>query len=141
MRRPARTVYAAGAMNHHTLTDSFMSSSASADAISRRAYEIWEREGRPEGCDLRHWLEAEQELGGDRSSGIGADSISGDNPQPDSPGNFDRAPLQGTRTGAATKPSREKRSSRSPFGNEKNGGGNSGAQTGGRRKNSRTPGL
>lgn len=32
------------------------------DAIARRAYDIWNQEGRPDGCDLRHWLQAEQEL-------------------------------------------------------------------------------
>jgi len=38
------------------------SQSVSAETISRRAYEIWEQEGRPEGRDLQHWLQAEQEL-------------------------------------------------------------------------------
>jgi hypothetical protein len=37
------------------------------DAIARRAYEIWNREGRPDGCDLRHWLQAEQELSAEAS--------------------------------------------------------------------------
>lgn len=50
-------------MNSNPTTTSSASTSVSADAISRRAYEIWESEGRPEGCDLRHWLQAEQELG------------------------------------------------------------------------------
>jgi hypothetical protein len=27
--------------------------------IEHRAYAIWEREGRPNGCDLNHWLQAE----------------------------------------------------------------------------------
>jgi HSP20 family protein len=31
-------------------------------AIARRAYELFEREGRAEGNDVRHWLEAEKEL-------------------------------------------------------------------------------
>src|SRR6185295_17885625 len=39
----------------------------SAEAVSRRAYEIWESEGRPEGADFRHWLQAEQELTANRS--------------------------------------------------------------------------
>lgn len=39
--------------SHHGLT---------AEAISRRAYELWEQEGRPENRDLHHWLRAEQEL-------------------------------------------------------------------------------
>jgi hypothetical protein len=32
--------------------------------IARRAQEIWEREGRPEGRDKEHWEQAEQELAG-----------------------------------------------------------------------------
>ena len=31
--------------------------------MRRRAYEIWEKEGRPEGRALEHWLQAKQELG------------------------------------------------------------------------------
>lgn len=34
-----------------------------AEAIARRAYEIWEEEGRPEGRTEEHWLRAEFELG------------------------------------------------------------------------------
>jgi hypothetical protein len=30
--------------------------------IAQRAYEIWENQGRPQGCDLIHWREAEQEI-------------------------------------------------------------------------------
>jgi hypothetical protein len=30
--------------------------------ISQRAREIWEREGRPQGRDIEHWLQAETEL-------------------------------------------------------------------------------
>jgi HSP20 family protein len=32
------------------------------EAISRRAFELYEREGRVDGRHLRHWLEAEREL-------------------------------------------------------------------------------
>ncbi len=32
------------------------------DAIRKRSYLIWEREGRPEGRNLEHWLKAEAEL-------------------------------------------------------------------------------
>jgi|SRR5579872_814005 len=32
------------------------------DAISRRAFELYEQEGRVDGQDLRHWLEAEREI-------------------------------------------------------------------------------
>ena len=34
----------------------------SPDAIRERAYGIWEREGRPHGRELEHWLQAESEL-------------------------------------------------------------------------------
>jgi hypothetical protein len=33
------------------------------DAIRRRAYEIWEEQGRPHGLHAQHWVMAEQELG------------------------------------------------------------------------------
>ena len=33
-----------------------------AEAIRRRAHELWEGEGRAEGHHERHWLQAEQEL-------------------------------------------------------------------------------
>jgi HSP20 family protein len=32
------------------------------DAISRRAFELYEKEGRVDGHNLRHWLEAEREI-------------------------------------------------------------------------------
>ena len=35
------------------------------EQIRRRAYEIWEGEGHPEGAELRHWQQAYDELGGD----------------------------------------------------------------------------
>lgn len=35
------------------------------ERIRRRAHEIWEREGRPEGAAVRHWQQACDELGGD----------------------------------------------------------------------------
>ncbi len=33
-----------------------------SQAISARAYELWEKEGRPDGRDLAHWFEAERTL-------------------------------------------------------------------------------
>lgn len=32
------------------------------EAVRRRAHELWEQEGRPEGSDLDHWTRAEQEI-------------------------------------------------------------------------------
>lgn len=31
-------------------------------AIRERAYAIWEKEGRPNGCDARHWSQATAEV-------------------------------------------------------------------------------
>ncbi len=35
------------------------------EQIRTRAYQIWVDEGQPEGADLRHWLQAADELAGD----------------------------------------------------------------------------
>jgi len=35
------------------------------EIIRQRAFEIWEDEGRPDGADERHWLQAEDELFGE----------------------------------------------------------------------------
>ena len=37
-------------------------SAAIQKLIAERAYELWENQGRPRGCDLIHWREAEQEI-------------------------------------------------------------------------------
>lgn len=37
-------------------------SNASTEEISQRAHMIWIQNGRPEGRDLEHWLQAEAEL-------------------------------------------------------------------------------
>jgi hypothetical protein len=34
-------------------------------AIRKRAYEIWENEGRPDGHSVDHWLQAETEINPD----------------------------------------------------------------------------
>jgi hypothetical protein len=39
-------------------------SEVSHEAIARRAYEIWESDGRPDGCAMEHWLRALSELKG-----------------------------------------------------------------------------
>ena len=36
------------------------------EEIARRAYQIWEQEGQPKGCELVHWLKAEAELVAER---------------------------------------------------------------------------
>jgi hypothetical protein len=42
--------------------------------IEQRAYEIWEREGRPHGKHDEHWHRAAQEIGGGRTAGRAAGS-------------------------------------------------------------------
>jgi hypothetical protein len=108
-------------MNHHTSTDD----------ISRRAYELWEKEGRPEGCDLRHWLQAEQELNTSQpDNGIKA--------EPAAPAT-DIRPLQGTRAAAAV--NREtRRGSNAPFSGER-AVSNGNSQSAARRKPASAPAL
>lgn len=40
-----------------------MADNDSQERVRRRAYELWEAEGRRHGRDLAHWLQAESELG------------------------------------------------------------------------------
>lgn len=37
-------------------------SSSNEQEIAKRAYALWEREGRPDGRSVEHWLTAEREL-------------------------------------------------------------------------------
>jgi hypothetical protein len=112
-------VYAYEAMNSNPTSTSSSSSSVSPDAISRRAYELWEQEGKPEGGDLRHWLQAEQELGvfshsGSQSNGAAtartSEGITAKNT------GTDARPLQGTRAAAAANRDKKSSASTSPFG-------------------------
>lgn len=36
------------------------------EKVSARAYALWESAGRPEGCDVDHWLRAQAEIKQDR---------------------------------------------------------------------------
>jgi hypothetical protein len=38
------------------------------DEIAARAYKIWETSGHEAGCDLKHWLQAEEELSAAKAS-------------------------------------------------------------------------
>lgn len=57
----------------------------SFEDVSRRAYELWEKDGRPEGNEQQHWYQAEKELsqGGNRSRPIPSQSAGS---APSSPG-------------------------------------------------------
>ena len=53
--------------------------------IERRAYEIWERNGRPEGREEEHWRQAEQELAGGagrRGAAVAGALCAGRGPEP-----------------------------------------------------------
>jgi len=122
-------------MNQTSSTDLPISSSPNADAISRRAYELWEKEGRPDGCDLRHWLQAEGELGASRNQ----DETPAENPAITNTGS-DVNPLQGTRAAAAA--NREnRRSSATPLNPGRNAPGNGNAQSAARRKPASAPAM
>lgn len=51
-----------------TTTTSFgaVQQSASTEEIARRAYELYEQDGRQDGKDVEYWLQAEAELSGRR---------------------------------------------------------------------------
>ena len=52
--------------------------------IRERAYEIWEREGRPEGREAEHWERAEAEIAAQAGAGQdGAGSKPGGEPVPE----------------------------------------------------------
>lgn len=108
-------------MNSNSTSTSSTSASrpVSADAISRRAYEIWEQEGRPEGGDLRHWLQAEQELGVNSSSAVSSSNEQASRPVASVTAKntgSDARPLQGTRAAAAANREKKSGASTSPFG-------------------------
>ena len=119
-------------MNQFSSLDTSTTANVAPDVISRRAYEIWEREGRPEGCDLRHWLQAEQELAQASSGG------SSGNNAPVPPRHSDVAPLQGTRAAAAVNAARETKRPTVAT-SERNGHG--AGQTAARKKPSSAPAL
>lgn len=50
--------------------------------IRERAYQIWEREGRPQGMHLEHWRRAEQEVKSQAEQGILGRSVERPNPAP-----------------------------------------------------------
>jgi Protein of unknown function (DUF2934) len=40
------------------------------EAIRQRAHALWQKEGRPDGRDLEHWLRAEAEISGKKYAGV-----------------------------------------------------------------------
>jgi hypothetical protein len=62
--------------NDYASTGATSQGNVSPDDVSRRAYELWEQEGRPEGRELEHWLRAEGEL---RSRRTGESAVTSGN--------------------------------------------------------------
>ena len=59
----------------HNLTPNII---VTEDKIRRRALELWEQRGRPEGHDAEFWTQAERELTlGENRSGVTANAKSG----------------------------------------------------------------
>lgn len=118
--------------------------SNSADAISRRAYEIWEQDGRPDGCEIQHWLQAEKELGdrgqpanGENSKSVASGSTSASVRPPEAGYgvNADVRPLSGTRGAPAPAPGRDSKRGPAPSGERLPGAGAaSGGQTSGAKR-------
>jgi hypothetical protein len=123
-------------MNQDPASNPSASSAAEipADQISRRAYELWEQDGKPDGNDLRHWLQAEQELRGNQSGSASTPSAYTDSPQARPAARSDSRPLQGTRSAPPSTNRDGKRSSSSPFTPEKTGTNGGTATAGGRRR-------
>ncbi len=98
-------------MNEKSTNTSAPHHGITAEAISRRAYELWEHEGRPESRDLHHWLRAERELLAEQGQSNRPSTSAGS-----AQANTDTQPLQGTRAAAAANRGPSKKSgSTSPF--------------------------
>jgi hypothetical protein len=87
--------------------------------IARRAYEIWERQGRPHGRDFDHWLEAERQQGGRRtarpeSREMRSPASAGQN-RPAQPPTSPQSPPRGDQPpGADTRPCRPRKAEARP---------------------------
>lgn len=74
------------------------------EQIRKRAQEIWESEGRPEGRDEKHWRRAEEELD-NRTSGAGTTEGAAEAAQPGSPdGSSAESMRAGSTISEGTKP-------------------------------------
>ncbi|WP_448206624.1 DUF2934 domain-containing protein [Azospirillum sp. sgz302134] len=86
--------------------------------IRERAYEIWEREGRPEGRHAEHWDQACREL---QNTASGAEAMDANAAMPGGAGNLGRAAAD---IGAIeTRPGQRGAEERAPGAREEAGGG------------------
>lgn len=87
------------------------------ERIRRRAHEIWEREGCPEGRQDAHWEQARRELEGEEESAAPA-ALDATAAEPPAPGPTAPAPTNGGPSGKAAVRGRRK----APGGEEESGG-------------------
>lgn len=73
------------------------------EQVRRRAFELWENDGRPDGMEQDYWFRAEREIDA-------APDTSGDTPLPESL----TAPLEAGMTTPAAPPARKARAPRKP---------------------------
>ena len=73
----------------------------SDQAVRLRAYEIWEREGRPEGSEHRHWAQALREI-----------AVISSETRPGTQAAVDKLKTAAIRTAAAPKARRSRKSSK-----------------------------
>ena len=90
---------------------------------------------------MRHWLQAEQELSGNRANpGVrSSDSTTSSDAASSRPPQTDVRPLQGTRAGAAAARDPKRASPPSSFGSEKSTPSNGNGQSAARRKSPSAP--
>jgi len=93
---------------------------ASPETISRRAYELWEEAGKPEGTDLQHWLQAEKEMSGQSQNSSDSAAPIDLTARSDRDRYTDQQQASSRPSGAGVRES--KRSSANPFGAEKRAG-------------------
>ena len=72
------------------------------DRIRRRAYEIWEQEGRPDGREVDHWLRAAREIADEEGRGEGMAAAAASAPAVSAP--TASTPTASTPTAGARKP-------------------------------------
>ena len=67
-QRKIRTVHVGSGEDKQRNVQQTSAKAISSDKIAKRAYSIWEREGRPEGRESEFWFRAEAELKSDQSA-------------------------------------------------------------------------
>jgi len=80
----------------------------SEDVIRIRAYQIWEREGRPSGRDYEHWVQAQVELEAEAAKGNGGRRAAAS--RPTTPRREKASPAS-SKSAAPTRAARTKKSS------------------------------